>query len=155
MNLNLYRFSDDQECTLGIMFVNGTYQCYTLEDKYNPVKIKHHTRIPSGTYQIKKRLVLSDKTKRYRNKYDWFDYHLELQDVPDYQYVYIHVGNKEDDTSGCILVGNGQTSNKFMNSGSITNSAVAFKTLYLAVTNALNSGEDVYITITDEGYFYG
>jgi len=31
---------------------------------------------------------------------------VEIEGIPNYSYVYIHIGNNIGDTSGCILVGN-------------------------------------------------
>lgn len=50
---------------------------------------------------------------------------------------------------GCILVGDG-ANNNVTNQGKISNSAKAFKRIYLFVLAAINSGEQVFITIKDE-----
>ena len=98
MKLELKRFSAQSDTTLGLMFLDGEFECFTLEDEYRAEKIKGETRIPEGTYKVAKREVLSGLTKKYREKYPWFDFHFMLHDVPGFQYVYIHIGNDDDHT---------------------------------------------------------
>lgn len=148
MKLHLLRYSDDGDSTQGLLFVNGVFQCYTLEDEERSQKVKGETRIPEGTYEIKQREVLSGLTKRYRSKYPWFDYHFELQNVPDFQYVYIHIGNKDEHTDGCILVGDIAYNNK-VQEGAIGTSTNAFKRLYRLMRKAYKNGEKITITIKD------
>ena len=52
MEIEVLRYSDNGESTLGLLKVNGKFFCYTLEDQYQEVKVKHQTRIPEGTYNI-------------------------------------------------------------------------------------------------------
>jgi hypothetical protein len=105
MILQLKRIANGPNSTLGYLTVEGGFMGFTLEDQYQEVKVKHETRIPAGRYQIKFREVPSPMTQRYRQRFDWFNWHLELQDVKGFDNVYIHIGNDDDDTSGCILVG--------------------------------------------------
>lgn len=150
MELDLFRLNDDGDSTIGFLKKDSSFECYTLEDQHQNSKVKSETRIPSGRYEIKHRKVLSGLTKHYRKKYDWFEWHLELQNVPDFKYVYIHIGNDDDDTDACILVGNSQISNTKKHAGFIGNSTAAYRDLYTDVTIALSSGERVFITIHDE-----
>ena len=104
MKIDLLRISSGVESTLGMMYVDGAPECFTLEDEYREIKVKGETRIPEGTYKIGLRDVVSPMTTRYRNKFTWFTYHLHIHDVPGFEYVYIHLGNTDKDTDGCILV---------------------------------------------------
>ena len=146
MQLKLQRFKHDVSTTLGVLSVDGKFHSFTLEDEPRKIKIKGETRIPAGKYQIKFREVLSGKTKSYRKKFDWFTWHLELQNVPDFEYVYIHIGNKEKDTDGCILVAE-TCDSKVMTIG---RSTPAFRSLYQLVSEKLIEGEDVWIEVSDE-----
>ena len=148
--LELLRLNDNGDSTTGVLRRDFKFECYTLEDQFQQSKISGETRIPAGRYEIKFREVLSGLTQTYRNKYDWFTWHLELQDVPGFQYVYIHIGNDDDDTDACILVGDSQSSNANMQRGFIGHSRNAFKRLYLELSRTLNSGQKVFITIFDE-----
>lgn len=148
MKLQLQRFLDDGLGTLGILFADKDFECFTVEDTFRAKKIKGKTRIPNGTYRIKLREVLSEKTKKYRKSYNWFTWHIELQDVPGFKYVYIHIGNNATHSEGCILVG--ATANKFGNSGpEALKSAIAFKPLYLKIREALERNEEVSIEIKE------
>jgi hypothetical protein len=138
MKLTLTRFSGQSTSTLGLLFVDNSFECFTLEDEERVVKIKGETRIPEGTYQVKKREVLSGLTKKYRDRFDFFDYHFMLQDVPGFEYVYIHIGNDETNTDGCLLVGDGVKSNRFDQKNNLQSSTSAFERLYKRLSGALD-----------------
>jgi len=154
MELNLSRTKSDANSTIGELMVDWEPFCQTVEDAWRPKKIPKITRIPAGVYQVKFRFI-SDKelklwpenlTNRYRDRFDWFTYHLELQGVPGFQFVYIHVGNWSTDSDGCILVGNYSGGAELK----VSNSVATFKALYLKCKNALENGEAITITILDE-----
>lgn len=150
MKLKLQRIKSTEEATLGVLTLDNEFHSFTCEDEKREVKVKGETRIPSGTYKIKHREVLSGKTKRYREKYDWFTWHLELQDVPNFEYVYMHIGNDETHTDGCIIMAETADSKAM----TIGRSTPAFKDLYLKVSHALAYNQDVEITVFDEDYLH-
>lgn len=142
MKLKLKRLKNNGDTTIG-KITSYLYEAHTLEDEPREIKVKGETRIPAGIYEIKERKLLSPLTKHYRKRYDWFKWHLELQDVPNFDYVYIHVGNDHEDTEACILVGYQQGDWK------IWESTEAFRDLYFLVVGALQNGR-VFIEIEDE-----
>ncbi len=142
MKLNLKRIKNNGDTTIGKL-TTSIFESHTLEDEPRQIKVKGETRIPARIYEIKERKVLSRLTKRYRKRYDWFKWHLELQDVPNFDYVYIHVGNDHEDTEACILVGYQQGDWK------IWESTEAFRDLYFLIVGALQNGR-VFIEIEDE-----
>lgn len=147
MDLKLKRFSGADESTLGLLFVNGRFSCYTLEDQWNEPKVPGETRIPPGRYQI----ILRTDGGMHSRYIDRFDFHkgmLWLQDVPNFTFIYIHTGNNDDHSEGCILVGDGQVQN-ITERGQVTSSVSAYTRLYKAITKALLR-EEVWITIEDE-----
>lgn len=148
MKLELLRYSDNKESTLGLLFMDGIFQCYTLEDEFRNLKLAGETRIPAGEYQIIFREEESPMTKRYREDYDFFDWHLMLKNVPGFDFIYIHHGNHDDNTDGCILVGNTANNNQLID-GFIGNSRKAFERLYKKIWRELRSGEKVSIKIVD------
>ena len=153
MELLQQRMSQKGNSTYSVLYLDGEQLCFTIEDIHRDIKIENETRIPAGRYQIKFREVLSPKTKRYRELYpEWFTWHLELQDVPEFTYVYIHQGNNFEHSSGCTLVNCGVT---LGTKGDYVgmNSAVAFKELYPTISKALSSGKEVWLTIKDEDCF--
>lgn len=146
MDILLSRVTQVGDATIGKVTIGGSFSCHSLEDVSRPVKVAGKTRIPAGRYRLKFREVLSGLTQRYRAKYPWFTWHLELQGVPGFQYVYVHVGNKAADTEGCILLGKTWDGK----SPFIGSSAVVFAEFYKLVSDAIKRGEDVFIEVVDE-----
>uniref|UniRef100_A0AAU6W3V2 L,D-carboxypeptidase/transpeptidase n=1 Tax=Pseudomonas phage Cygsa01 TaxID=3138529 RepID=A0AAU6W3V2_9VIRU len=146
MKITLNRNIQIGDATIGGLVTDTGFHCYTLEDIGRETKVHGETRIPAGTYQVRFRKVVSGKTSRYRQKYPWFTWHLELQDVPGYEYVYIHVGNRAADTEGCILVGRTWDGK----SPFIGASGDTYTAFYKEVSKALESGEKVTIVVQDE-----
>ena len=146
LELSMPRISQGNGGTLGLLYLNGQFFCFTLEDCFRVVKVDGITRIPEGRYQIKFRKDDSPLTARYRAKYEWFDWHLELQNVPDFEHVYLHVGNVPDDTDGCILTGDTAENNQVA-PAFIGKSASAFRRVYDVVAAALRAGQEVWISI--------
>jgi len=149
MKLDLYRFVSESNYSYGILMIDGQVEAFTLEDEHRSQKVKGETRIPMGTFEVKHREVLSGLTKKYR-KYDWFTWHLQLQDVPGFNYVYIHKGNYDTNTDGCILVANTCDLTPNDDRGFIGESTDCFKKVYHRVSEALINGEKVTISIYDK-----
>src|SRR5688572_13804843 len=115
MNFILQRFSDNRDCTLGLLFekkdTRMLFQSYTLEDEQREVKQSGETRIPTGFYELKVLKSDTPLTLKYRAKYPWFKHHIEVTNVKGFKGVYIHIGNKDEDTDGCILLGDNADNN--------------------------------------------
>ena len=113
------------------------------------VKVKGDTRIPAGRYEIKLRAA-GRIHENYLQKFG-AEFHkgtLHLQDVPNFQYILIHIGNTEKDTEGCLLTG--KTYSAANGHFTIQQSTAAYKELYAIVRDKLLSGEKVFISIYDE-----
>jgi hypothetical protein len=79
MELITQRYSDGGDSTLGLLFIDGQFNGYTLEDEHRDVKVADETRIPAGRYEIKFREAAASKmNQRYQSKYPWFTWHLWL-----------------------------------------------------------------------------
>lgn len=147
MDLQVLRYRSGPDETLGLLFdaTSGRrFLSYTLEDEHRTEKVYGETRIPAGRYEIKLRTE-GGFHERYSKQFG--DIHkgmLWLQDVPGFQWVLIHVGNTDDDTAGCLLVGSAPTEQ-----GTITASAKAYKRVYTHVVSALLRGERVEIEYID------
>lgn len=102
------RYAFGLDSTLGRLYVDGVpsrrFECFTLEDERRTEKVAGETCIPPGSYEIKLRHG-SPKFGKYDQRWEWHNGMLWLQDVPDFEYVYIHPGNDDDDTDGCIIPG--------------------------------------------------
>ena len=153
MDLEVIRFSSAKDSTLGLLF-NVTndkreFLCYTLEDEYREEKVMHETRIPAGTYEIKLRTwgrIHENYTKRFADIHKGT---LWLQDVPNFKYILIHAGNTDEQTEGCILVGDSQNNNDIQTDGFIGSSRNAYKRIYPLVRDALLAGASATIEIID------
>jgi len=119
---------------------------YTLEDQYQPTKVRGETCIPKGVYVIKLRTE-GRSHEKYQNRFpDMHKGMLHLQAVPGFSWILIHIGNTIDDTDGCILMGDGVQTNRLGNS-MITSSTNAYKTVYPLIASALLSNEEVVIEV--------
>lgn len=133
MYLKLVRDQPSAACTLGQLFVDGVFECYTCEDveRLDAPKVPGKTAIPRGRYPII--ITLSGRFGR--------DLPL-LVGVPNFAGIRIHPGNTAADTEGCILPGNHRTET------SVTESRLAFASLFLKIMRALDRREEVVIEIT-------
>lgn len=113
--LRLQREPSDGGATLGALYLNDVWQCWTLEDVIRePIthtvqravspaawvqtwKVPGKTAIPAGRYTVV--LTLSARFKMILP---------ELLDVPGFSGIRIHAGNRGTDTEGCLLTGRGR-----------------------------------------------
>ena len=151
MKLQVVRTQFGKDATNGLLFVNGVFECYTLEDQYQAVKVMHATCIPEGTYDIKFRTV-GGFHEKYKKKYGNSHYGmLHLQDVPNFTYILIHAGNTDEHTSGCLIVGETQQDLDISDDGFVGHSGKAYVKLYNKMAKELLLGKSVtieYTTIT-------
>ena len=150
MKLDVVRTQFGSDASNGMLFIDGVFECYTLEDEVKDVKVMHETAIPLGEYEIKYRTVggwFSREKARYDKKFGagWFKGMLELQDVPNFTYVLIHSGNTDESTSACLLLGNTQQDLDIGKDGFIGSSRLAYESFYPKVRDALDAGEKVTI----------
>jgi len=143
MRLELRRFVDDGEATLGILTVNGVFECFTVEDTHREVKVVGETCIPDGTYEIKLRDA-GGMTKKYAARYPFHKGMLHLQNVANFEYVYIHTGNTAQHSEGCILVNEAIDSDTMTGSKSRT----AYVTLYNKILSIIDTDDSVFITVS-------
>lgn len=144
MLISVIRRKQTDNSTIGEMFVDDKYYCYTLENPQRKKKIWGRTAIPAGVYSVQLR-TSGRFHKRYSKRFpDMHKGMIHITGVPDFKYILIHIGNDEHDTAGCILVG--------MSYGRdwLNDSERAYRKLYPVVAKALESGEPVTITITDD-----
>lgn len=136
MELELKRKVLTQRSSTGELFINGLSICFTLEDKTRgpkETKVFGETAIPLGRYE-----VVINRSPRFG-----IDMPL-LLDVPGFQGVRIHPGNKPEDTEGCILVG------YMLDVDQVLESRDAYADLFPKLQAAINFGQRIFITITVE-----
>jgi len=129
MLIEVKRFEFKDTHTLGKLYINGSYECFTLEDAVrNGTKVLGKTAIPIGTYKL-----IIDASVRFKQDMP------HILDVPDFTGVRIHAGNTSADTDGCILLGSTWAGKDF-----IGNSKIAYKKFF----DKLKQNKTVSITIS-------
>lgn len=141
MNLLVQRYKSTPNATLGKLFIDGVFECYTLEDEFRAVKVRGETRIPTGKYKLALRTEGETHLKYAQRFPDIHRGMLHVTNVPGFQWILIHIGNTEKDTEGCLLVGADRDEQKM----TIGRSSVAYRKMYPKVADAVTKGE-VYIT---------
>lgn len=113
MKLKLVREYLTPNETLGSLYIDGKFFCYTLEDKDRGLKqsnaladvqarkVKAQTAIPSGTYKVS--VTPSNRFKRPMPL---------VHDVKGFEGIRFHGGNTHLDSEGCILVARQRNLNK-------------------------------------------
>lgn len=132
LEITVNRHTYQSHFTAGTLLVNGITLC-TLEDAVRKVKVMHKTAIPAGRYQVIPWVFHS----RYEIR-------PLLKDVPNFTGVYVHVGNTDIDTSGCLLISKGYAN------GSLTNSRVGYSEFCDHLCQAWSEGKETWLTITDK-----
>lgn len=106
MNITVKRLHFTSQSTIGELFINGKFECYTLEDVCRDknkdgdlqdpgeAKVYAKTAIPKGTYR-----VIINQSNRFKRKLPL------LLNVPGFEGIRIHAGNTAANTEGCLLVG--------------------------------------------------
>ena len=151
MKWQVLRFSSESDSTNGLLLdaTDGIkFLAYTLEDEHRDKKIRTETRIPAGTYNIKLRNEggFHEKySKKYPNIHRGM---LHIIDVPNFEYILIHVGNTDEHTAGCLLLGDSQENNQVNKNGFIGNSGNAYKRVYPLIAEAVKN-EGVIIEYID------
>jgi hypothetical protein len=153
MKYEVLRVSSQKDSTSGLLFEvdNGkrTFLCYTVEDEQRDVKVWGETRIPAGTYQLELRTE-GGFHNRYKSRYgDWHKGMIWVKDVPGFEYILWHTGNTDENTAGCLLLGNSQESNIVKKDGFVGASRDAYKFVYPRVVAAIESGIRVNVEYID------
>ena len=146
MNYRLLRINSQADFSAGVMFSLENekirHLCFTLEDEFREIKVARETRIPANIYELELR-ENSPLSDRYRARYP--DIHqgmIWLQAVPGFRYIYIHAGNDDDDTDGCILVGSYLRLNK------VLNSRTTYRAIYPGIVESIKAGP-TFLEIVD------
>lgn len=143
MEILVQRQIETSEYTQGRLFIDGILECFTLEDQSQVKKVMHETRIPAGRYKVVIRQFGGHHDK-YKVKFPQFHKGmLQIANVPGFHDILFHIGNTDDDSSGCILVG------KSFVSGKLVNSTTAYTDFYKKVVKAAIDG-NLWVTIKDK-----
>jgi hypothetical protein len=139
VKLRLERTWCGAKCTIGQLSIDGVNECFTLEDvvradpnpdtPHNEAKVYGETAIPAGTFEL-----IAHKSPTFGDV-------PMLKDVPGYTLVYIHPGNRAENTKGCILVG------VYKGPDYVADSRKAFNALFPKIKAAWARGEKVEIEV--------
>jgi len=138
MIITVARYNDNGRNTIGKLFLNSAFECYTLEDTYRQQKVRGVTRIPSGIYRVTLRTA-GGMHSRYSQRFDYHRGMLWIRNIPDYEWVYFHIGNYAKDTQGCPLVGRDWIINQY-GERMITYSRVTYEAFYKKVVDTAQNG---------------
>lgn len=120
--------------------MDGTFECYTLEDVVRDLgpngegKVWGQTAIPAGTYG-----VVIDPSPKFGRLMP------RLVGVPFFTGILIHKGNTDQNTEGCILV-----ARHISGPDLVTDATGAFNDLFPKLLAAWNQKNTITITITND-----
>lgn len=108
MKLKLIRDEDNGISTIGRLYAEGEFLCYTLENPFVD-NARAVSCVPTGCYGM--------ETKRYGRFWDRWRVPIPiLTGTEPRKEILIHIGNYSKDTEGCILVGDSKGINAVWNS---------------------------------------
>ncbi len=124
-----YEFKPDW--TISKMYINGVFVCFAIEDEIRTNKIHGETAIPYGVYPLG--LRWSPKfSPEYKHEMVW------IMNVPNFEFVLLHWGNTDDDTEGCLIVGNSVGTLK--GQGAVLDSRATYLQVHKFIHDHLKSG---------------
>ena len=135
MKLLLERTTYTDKSTIGKLYINGVFQCFTLEDKDRQLEQDISKRSMANL------LFLAERTKSSSPTQSDSVPNPLLVDVKGFEGIRIHPGNFSVDTEGCILVGSGTAPDRLFNS------RAAFNALFQRLEIAYAKGEEITIEV--------
>ena len=134
------------DATISDLSIEGTHECFVLEDLVRPegIKIPNETAIPAGEYEVV--IDRSDRFSRMASAKAGYPVDVllpHLLNVPMFSGIRIHTGNRSTDTEGCLIVG------LTRGTGFVGGSRLALDALQPKIQAALDSGEGCHIRIVN------
>ena len=105
MSLRIVRVAEGKNSTLSHLYLGNRFLCYLLEDRVREVKIAGQTAIPVGSYKLVLNTTGKMNTRYSRAFPKMHKGMVEIVGLPNFDFVYIHIGNYHTETAGCPLVG--------------------------------------------------
>jgi hypothetical protein len=133
MKMKLVRNKGTIGFTEGKLYIDGVFECYTVEDQIRDVKVQGETAIPAGTYT-----VIMNMSQRFGIVMPL------IENVPGFTGVRIHSGNSSKDTEGCIIVG---AVNDRNDDDWVSGSIVARDRLYAKLNKAFDAKEEITLEV--------
>lgn len=133
MKINVIRVKFWPHCTMGVILKDEKLIGFTLEPEVRKKDdlTSGKGAIPKGVYNAC--FVYSQKFKKFK---------IRLLDVPGFEGILIHEGNKRGDTNGCILVGKKYTNDYLLISRELTSELEA------AALRCKNNNEEIIVKVS-------
>ncbi len=143
------RYSSQADYSLSSFIINDNPFCVVLEDEKRDIKVKAETRITAGEYWLGIHQDITPLTQKYLDdkRLPFFERHIEVLNVPNFVGVYIHIGNTDDDTEGCLIMG--QRPLGFNEENKIINSVLTYTAFYKWAYPILKAGGKIKLIIKD------
>ena len=110
MDLQLKRTSFAENGIFGeLQDMQGNRVAYTLEHAYQQDDGSWQPKVPAGTYTCQ---LGSHQLAHMTHPFQTY----EITNVPGHSSILYHSGNLENDSSGCVLLGDEQTADGLLNS---------------------------------------
>ncbi|PPK99138.1 DUF5675 family protein [Parapedobacter indicus] len=138
--IRIVRVAQGKNSTLSHLYIGGLFVCYLLEDSIRTEKIPGRTCIPEGEFGLSLN-AWAGMNAKYISKYPKLhEGMVEITEIPNYQLVFIHIGNYHTDTAGCPLTG----SYWQLIDGDyrVLHSAAAYKYVYPLLVKEIERGND-------------
>jgi hypothetical protein len=105
MVTKIIRVAQGKQSTLSHLYIDGLFACYLLEDSIRAIKIPGQTCIPTGNFKLTLNTT-SGMHAKYLKEYPLVHKGMvEIDELPNFDLVFIHKGNTHLDTRGCPLTG--------------------------------------------------
>lgn len=143
LDLKIVRTFDDSRCVTGELICDGRFVCHTLERPFT-IDQDGVKCIPDGNYRV----FLHYKTPDAQHAASGIYWRMELNwnDTKPRTAIQIHIGNKVDDSVGCILLG----TNVVNKTANVENSARAISALEKVFygTSSPNMTPDKHVSLS-------
>lgn len=147
MQIKLTRFKESKEgkSTLGKIFIDNAFECFSLEKAWAN-NLKGESRIIPGNYK----LCLADwgdMNIRYHKRFG--ELHkgmIMLMGVPGRSGILVHMGTIWKHSEGCIMAGSKQDEKL----GTLTETEEGYKKLYSKIVPLLVDKQDVSLEVEDK-----
>jgi hypothetical protein len=154
--LTVERFMFKPDWTISRLYLSGAQFCYVIEDEIRGEKVHGETAIPYGIYDLGARV-----SPKFSSTYYWNDSKQRLitakehrsglfgsgykphellwvLNVPNFEFILLHWGNTDDDTEGCLIVGN--SIGMVGKQEGVLNSRITYQELYPKIYPLVKSG---------------
>jgi len=145
LNILVDRIVSNHDVTISRVYINDLFFCHGLEDEYRVRKIPGETRIPAGCYDLGVRAE-GGFHQRYQTLFP--NEHrgmIEIQNVRDFRWVLIHVGNYARDTAGCLLLGRAD-----YDAWAVWQSKATYRRFYREVFEAVEANEATILFLDND-----